>query len=366
MRSRTPSSSFVLATLASLGLLAGAAVGQEAMQPPSQLQKLEGLIGTWEGSGTVTDSGGSQSEWTSKSSIRKVLGGQFLRKDMRVDLGENMPALAFVTYYGWDSDNDRYITLETGNMGTVTLSELHVSAGTMTHTVPMTEEGQPVVDYWVDDVKGDTVTITDYRMMGGAEPFAHVQGTSKRTSTEPSDIDLPEELFAFASADSSKTAPLAKMAGTYQVDGWMIQEPGAPKTNITGTETIRPRWSDSVLSWHTTGTAEGSPMQYEGVGFMGWDAGKQRYTMAFLSNLGEIGHSDGWLTDGKLVFTDAGLMHGMPIASRSTMALNDDGTVAHSSATMIIGTGKPIDAFEAKYQRTGDAEPVEASSKKSK
>ncbi len=95
-------------------------------QPAKELAKLSRLIGHFKGQGTAKHSPDQPaSNWTSITHCRKVLGGHFLREDVRIDMGEEKPApLMFRTFYGVDQNNKRFTYQSIGNMGHAEKGEL--------------------------------------------------------------------------------------------------------------------------------------------------------------------------------------------------------------------------------------------------
>ena len=331
---------------------------QPAAQPPTtgpakELKKLECFVGTWEGSGTATMAPGApEGPWTSKSSYRWVLGGHFLREDTRVDLPGGMGHLGFINYMGWDRENKKYMSFMVGNDGMVQTSAPHwTSDSTIVQVNQTIEGGQLMTDRWITHIENGEYDFEGHRAIDDGEPFVFLAGAAKRISKEASSIDLGDEVAMMT--DTSKMRRFAGICGMYAVKGWMIPAPGQPKMDISGTDKAELILGGSILKWHTVGDPhpEVQGPDYEGVGYLGWDANAKRYRQFSLSNMGEAHVADCWWMDEGLVMTGSSMQAGQPMLGRTLLQLDDGGVLARVTSDMISGATAPARVFEASYKK---------------
>ena len=96
------------------------------------------------------------------------------------------------------------------------------------------EEGELAVDRWVTRYKDDEANFVGMRAVGSGDFFVHVKGSLKRTSKDVADAKAVNAA-AFMPGVPAEMAPLAKMAGTYAIKGFMIPAPGV--------------WRNSLFDW---------------------------------------------------------------------------------------------------------------------
>ena len=351
----------------SLLLCTAPAVTQEDMlKPAKQLQKYASLVGTWEGSGTVIDAPSAPptrsrptaarvaNKWTAKSTYQWVLGGHFLRQDTRVDLGEQ-GTLAFCNFYGWDRETQRYMLFEHSNMGTAEAIELHWPAeDTMVHVSTGVEGGKPLVERWTSKIRGNTLTFSCHQALGNSDFFVHARGEMKRTSKTVPMVKVVDAAFMpNIIIAAKKIKPLKGMIGSYKMKGWMI-EPGQPKTDISGIETVSLMFGGTLVQLEVKGDPRlDMPKMpaYEGWGCIAWNDHKQCYTSFWLSNYGEIGIDECRIADNRLIMTIARLHQGQPIAGRSVIELGANGQITKLYADRILAAGEPQRTLEAIYTK---------------
>ena len=164
-----------LSVLSSLILAAAPAVAQAPdTSPAKEVKKFEKLIGTWEGTGTVTHGPGIPTEkWTSRSSCKWALSGHFVREDVRIEVPSQTNPLEFINLYGWDRENERYVQIEINNMGVGRLNEVHFTDNGKMITV--TGERRHVIALNPDN--GELI-------WSFTEPNTHRHDYSMRTSTQ--------------------------------------------------------------------------------------------------------------------------------------------------------------------------------------
>ncbi len=337
----------LLVACCSLLLSAAALSAQGPMPPAPELKKLDALVGSWKGSGTVVmQPGMPPMQWTSVDNNRWVLGGHFLRQDTRIEFGEAMPgALQFTVFTGWDRERQRYRTLEVSNMGTVVLSDLHVlDNGAFVSTTTGVEEGLPTMDHWVQRMDGDRWTMVGHRAVGDGDPFVHVRGEMERTGDPSADMELADA--AFMAPAAAEMQRVAAMAGTYDIDGKM-SGPGAAEIAITGVGRCEMLFGGTVCTFHTTG----EPMNYEAFGFIAWDPTINSYRSAGVSSMGEIHSSECRWNGRDLVYTMSMPQQGSLSVGRGIMRTSEDGALASVLADGIASSAEPARMFEATYTK---------------
>ncbi|MFH0946362.1 MAG: DUF1579 family protein [Planctomycetota bacterium] len=345
----------VCVSLSVLFCLATARAQEEMFQPAPEVQKFAGLVGTWEGSGSVMMSpDGEASEWTSASTYRWVLGGHFLREDT-VIRGEGMgEGMAFRGLMGWDRENKRYISYSLSNMGVLNTTEVHWTADDTMVSVSNSMEGsEPAVDRWVTHLGKGALRFTGHRAVGAGEFFLHVQGEGKRVSTEVKEIPTVQGAFmpeAISGAEEMKR--IGVIAGKYQMKGWVIPAAGADPMQISGSETIEPIYGGTALEVVTVGdpAPEFPDMTYEGMGWFAWNQHDQRYDTVFLNSMGELGRGPCWWSgNSTLIMTMESLYQGQPMVGNYIMELGEGGRLKSSFGHSIMGDSEPQKTFEATY-----------------
>jgi hypothetical protein len=143
---------------------------------------------------------------------------------------------------------------------------------------------------------------------------------------------------------------LARSAGAYDVRGAMVGAPGQPEVAITGTDTFRRVFGDTIFHGHTVGAAEGIPGEYRGEVFWSFDTDRKCLVGVYVSNFGEVMSMDAWWSgDDQLVSTFAGVMRGQPLAQRMLLSFDDKGRAQHAVAHALMGTTAPFESFRATY-----------------
>lgn len=346
----------------SLSMLSASLTAQAPAPPSEQLAKYDRLLGHWEGKGTVAMVPGEPAaEWTSTVTAKKALGGHFIHEDVKVEFGEAMPgSLVFRNFYGFDRENNVHKSWGINNMGQANETLIHwVDDDTLLTLEVTSENGERVVERWTTKLGTDEYSILGQRSIGTGDWLVHVKGTYKRVQTgQPIDTSgsfgppTPDSPIVVA-AEKMKT--LQKLAGTYKVSGTM-RMPGQPEVAITGTERLSLICGGTVLEMRVTGTAEGWP-PYESWGAIAWNADDNCFTAIGLSNMGQVGHSQGRWVGTDFVFTNASLQHGQPSVSRMLWRIGKNGIVKMEGDSL-VATHEPLRAFEASYTRQPGVEPA--------
>ena len=320
--------------------------------PAKELEKLERLVGTWEASGTTNMMPGMPpAKWTSTTTTRWVLDGHFLRSDTQI-VGEGMPGtLQFIEFMGWDQGSDRYVAMSVNNMGVVQTSEIvWTSPDTMVQASTGYEQGQFFVDRWITKLGDDELEFVGERSLGHDDFFDYVTGQSKRTSAEPTDIEIQDASFIPMMPVSKAMKDLADMAGEYTFKGWLVM-PNMPKMDISGSDKVEAIFGGTVIQMNSKGDPiEGMPTDYVGIGFMGWDEHEKQYKTFWLNNMAEVSVAEMHWMDDKLAMFAMHPYMGQPGAARHIIELDEDGKMKKIIGEILHGIGKPQRSFEGTYE----------------
>lgn len=349
-----PIPSFVLVAALACGLPA-----QEGMPAPAaELQKLAALVGNWHGEGKATlGTGAKATEWHAQGSYRWVLDGHWLREDFAIHFADMAMPLVFRAYLGWDAENQRFVNAAINNGGEVGLHELALLPdGALVQMMLQNQEGVPYAERVRIRVDGDTMLHTIDMMMPEGAAVQVVDGTFKRGGAAY-DGD-----FGVATWQGKKPGePMRKLgrsAGVYATDGTMVMMPGQPAMHITGKDTFATVFGGLVLQGRSDGTAEGFPGEYHSEVFWGWDERRHRFTAVYLSNMGEVGTMDGWLsTDGtQLTSNMVATMQGQPMVQNFVMTFDAaTGAAKSGRGWSIFGASEPFAGFQATYEKQASA-----------
>lgn len=342
-----------IALLVTICLFSASLLAQDEMSapsPPAELKRFDRLIGTWAGTGTAAMAPGMEaSGWTSRSQVKKAMGGFFLEENTVIDVGEGMPApLVFRSFMGYDSTNRKYLTVAVGNMGGASTSEMHwVDDNTMVSVESGMEDGVFAVDRWVTTLGTDTYSFVGHRSVDGGEFFVYVQGEMKRID-EPFEAPSSQTTPAFGPA-GAQMQRLNRMAGRYRLAGKMQMMPDAPSMDISGVETLAPIFGGTALQATVVGDPVPGLGAYEAWAVFTWNDERRCYTTLFVNNMGEIGESEmRWVGD-QLVTTSAQLRMDLPSVYRGVITLDEKGAITKMASHSMIGAHAPGLDFEATY-----------------
>jgi len=344
--------SFVLLAALALPSLTFANAQEEMPAPATELKKLEGLIGHWQGSGTALMAPGSQpSKWTSQSTYAWSLGNHFVREDTIVAFSGMPQPMAFRCYYGWDREGGRYVNVMVSNSGEAKLVELQILAdGTMLQFIPHQENGSNWIERARSKIDGDSMSMTIDFLMAEGPSAQIVTGSFERVDkVKATALDAS----AFEATPNEAMRKLARMAGTYSIDGNMVMMHGSPPMKITGTDKLSMLFGGNVLLTTTEGYAAGSTAKYEAENYFAWDPLRKCIVSVFVSNMGEVGSMESRFSeDGKsLISTTAATYMGQPCAQRYVLELDADGKLTKGSGHCLIGTTAPYQSFSATYTK---------------
>jgi hypothetical protein len=102
----------VTAALLAVGLAAQGAEVAARMRPAPELRKLEPMVGSYQGSGTMLPSAGAKPlAWTARTNVRWALGGFALHEEATIEFADgSVPPLH-------DRDGKRYVMVSASRMG---------------------------------------------------------------------------------------------------------------------------------------------------------------------------------------------------------------------------------------------------------
>lgn len=342
-------------------LLAGAPalLAQEsewAPKPPAELQKLAPMVGTWEGSGTYRMAPDApEAKWTSISSFEWVLGGHWMREDAAIQLADVPTKLCMTTFYGWDAELQRYVSVGISNTGDAELHEVHFQDGALVTVSTGLEMGAPKLERWVSTYKDGTSQVEGHAATGTGALFTHVKGASKRTSEKPTKVErvdaplMPE----LAGKGGKEHARLLAAAGDYSFTGWMVM-PGMPdKMEIAGRESLHPIYGGTALEFRTESEPAG---MYEAYAWMVWNEREKCYDFVMVNSMGQSGQQRCHLIGNACVYTSAMTYMGEPSVSRAILTIREDGSFGDFDSHSIAGTSAPVHNFHARYSRKGAVE----------
>lgn len=341
---------FVLTALLTLPLASFASAQEAPPAPAAELEKLASMVGHWQGSGTA-NMGPQPSKWQSQTTCAWSLGNHFLQEDTRVTF-EGMPQpLVFRAYLGWDRENSRYVSVSVNNEGEASINRVErLPDGTLLQFSPHHKDGMTYIERSRSRADGDEMNFSIDLLTPDGPSMEVVRGTMKKVARlEP----MPQDASAFNVKPHEQISKLARMTGTYAVEGSMVMMPGTPPMKISGIDTVAPLFDGTIVHARTIGHAEGQDAEYEAHNFFAWDAIRECIVSAFVSNMGEVGTMDNHLSeDGKaLISTTAATYMGQPCSQRYVLELDAKGAMAKATGHCLIGTTPPYESFKATYRK---------------
>ncbi|MCP3917778.1 MAG: DUF1579 domain-containing protein [bacterium] len=339
-------------TLFAIPALAWTTTAQEGPQgPAAEMQKLGVMLGHWSGSGTASPAPDTEAmNWTATTHVERIVGGHAVRETVHVEFPvPGFPPVDFVNLLAWNREAGRYTSMSVSNMSAGTSTEAFwLDANTLVINQSDFVEGQPVIERTITRYSGDKYAFTVERAQGTGPFHKYIQGSFERTQP-PEGAKTIE-----ASIGASKLAPalnkMSKMLGSWKVQGKMSPGPGVPEMSFTGTETILPALGGGAFEARILGDANESGFVYEGVWYMCWNDRDGAYDTFLVSNMGEVGHSQGRLADNEFIVADGLTQMGTPVANRMVLRLGENGIESVIGHAM-HGSKEPMKVFEAKYER---------------
>jgi hypothetical protein len=327
-------------------------LAQELPSPAKELARLHRLLGTWEGEGTSTMAADApEITWTGRTTVRKVLGGHFLREETRIKLSDPFPAtIGFIAHYGWDAGEERYVSYAVDSMGKVASTELiWLDNDTLISTATTMEQGKPVIERWITHFEGDTQKFTSEKASGSEAFFTQIRGTMKKVDdAKPVDLKGVGATFGAAAPEMER---LGRMAGRYRVSGAYRMGPDREMVPFEGLDTYTSIFGGQILV--TTAAGDG----YEAWSGKGWDPLRQRYVFVELNNWGMAHTTEAWFTDDHhLASMIGGMWMGQPMRARTIVELDDHGRPKKAHSHILRSSQKPYMSFESTYvpEATGE------------
>lgn len=336
------------ATLAAL--TAVTLVAQEPPAPNPQVLRIAKAAGSWQGEGTWRETADSEpSPWTATMRVEPILGGHFVREDMRISVGMPTP-IAYTTIYGWDADRERVYAVSFSNLPVAPMRmEVHwAGPKTMLAIGTGMAEGTPMVGRAMWRMNGAAIEYRHEAGKGDAAWFTEIEGAFQKTEEK---LDMGDVDSFMSMPVSPQMAKLSRLLGRWQLQGDM-RMPGMPEAMpVRGTETIQSMFGGHLVA----GVAKSDPMPdgsvWEGLSFFAWDADTSRYRLFMCDNSGDGSFVPTWWQgEDALVSIDARMMMGQPAVNR-TVTRFDDGGMTGFESWMIAGTDEPMQSFRATYRR---------------
>ncbi len=319
--------------------------------PAPELQKFAPLIGSWTGKGTFNEPATGEHGWTAQGTYRWSHNKFWVEENFKIEFeGQDTP-MVFRAYLGWDAETKRFVNMHASNNGDVGRDEMTFTPdGAMLMLATRTMGGMTFCERATTKVDGDTMSMKIDFLMAAGPSMRVVEGEFKRTDAAVADVLATG---AYQTQPTEQMKQLGRSAGVYGVEGAMIWQPGMPEMKIHGTDTFQAVFGNTVLHGHTSGGSDMSDDEYVSDVFWGWNATDNCYRGVYVSNAGESGEMEArWSADGKvLVQTASGTNQGQPIVQRFLLHVAADGSFQKAVGHSIIGTGEPLQTFEATYSK---------------
>ena len=334
-------------------LLASAVCSAQSFEPPKELGKFAVMLGNWEGTGTAMMSPeGPEGQWTSRSTVKKIMDGHFIQEDVRIDLGPQVPVpLVFRSIYAFDSGTKRVKYFSMGNMGFDGAGTAYwTDDGKFVMSSSKMQEGAPVTNHWVVTFSKDKHTFKGQQSYAGGAFYTHVQGTNKKGGKGFSADDSGGLALIPRSAETQK---LKVFMGQWKFKGKMSPLPGAPSMSISGNDEIKFILGGQALFGVAKGDPiEGFPKSYRGNWYMVWDAERKCYRSFSVENFGQFhGQRAYFHGDRKLIFVGTAMYEGQPTVGRMMMGWSADGKSMELVQHRLMGDSKPDVGFQGEYKK---------------
>lgn len=318
-----------------------------------ELNRLRPLLGHWKGSGSASFAPGSPAtQWEARGSYREALSGQFVREDFEIRFEGQPVPLVTRAYLGFDRERKAYVQVRANNAGKCELSDLTVVADGSVFSMSVGERGGvPFTERSAWRIEGDTLHLAVDLFLPSGPSVPVVNGRLARTD-EAYEADFGASAFE-ATAPAEALKRLARIAGTYDLEGTVVTAPGAPPLSIRGVETFQSAFGGLILVGTSRGSAEGLPGQHEGVVFWGFDARTGSITSVYATNSGDVGGSQSRFTgDGNtLVSVHSSLRRGVPLSQRFVMHVDEHGVVKTVVGHSLLGDAPPLEGYRGNYVR---------------
>ncbi len=322
--------------------------------PATELKQLEHMIGHWKGSGSAEIVVGAPAvPWTATVSSEWALGGHFLQSDSTIEF-ENIGTMRLREYVGWDAENQKFAQIQIGNSGSGNLVHPIVgNNGEVSWFSTNMDQGGVLVERVVNTFEEGKWDFSIQFLGASGGLIDGVSGTFEKVErVDPAPLHEVTALMpAQMMPGHASMSKLVRMVGEYEFEGEMLV-PGADTLKIKGHDSVRALFDGSVLQVVSKGTADGMPGEYEAHGYHVWSPVKGCLESIFVSNMGEIGAWQAWLTDDQtLVSVFAGTQMGQPVAKRIALELDERGHMVAITGHACIGSEPPTQDFKGRYKR---------------
>ncbi len=320
-------------------------------QPAKELNQLAPLLGNWAGSGGFRMVAGQpEVKWTSKSTVKKILGGHFVQDDMELSFDmPGFPPMAFRTIYAWDATRERFRVFATNSMGVVNRSEGYWSGKRLLSVTQGLEQGAVYIDRSVTEAKdAETQEFRVDRSLDGGEPFRFIWGTLKKSEAG---FDAATSVVA-SPVPAQQMEVFAPQLGKWRLTGTVSPMPGMAKMEIGAKQETK-----AILGGHVHLTSiVGDPMPgsdevYRGRVLLGFDALNKCYAGLELGSFGEYTDSQVRVHDDKTwTWTGNPSYWGLNQQIRTILTVKENGEV-HVKTERTIGASAAETSFEATLTR---------------
>lgn len=332
-----------------LGLWLGGTVAAQMGGPAEELKRYEPMLGNWEGSGGGNSAPGVPMKWTSKSTMKKILGGHFIQDDTQIEV-EGFGTLVMRTVYGWDAARKRHFALNVSNLGSPSEGTIFWAGDKRIVQSHTTKGYEGVVsERWITDIEADKIRFVGTKSVDGGKPFIHVEGSITRGG-EGFDADKAKAEAAMPATPHMKRMKV--FAGMWKSTGhWNDPESGAA-TEMTGESTMQPAFGGHVLYGH--GTMEmnmgEAPMTVASRSYGYWSDKHQAYRWVGMNSMGMYHGSSGYEAGAhRTVWMSSGIFMGKPMVGR--LVIEEDGDSLHMIEHGIGPKGEPQVSWKGKMTR---------------
>ena len=337
----------LLPSTLALGLLAGAAGAQYALEPPPGMAKFDRMIGEWDGEGIYYMAPETEGmPWTAQASVRKALNGFAVIDDSLIQTA--FGTMPWRTYYAWDQMGDKPVMFGLGE----TIEDAHyelywVDDDTLVGHSIGRRMGVPTSTTWTTHYEADSFHFTIDMTMGDQPSFRQLEGRYHR-------VDREEPVQnSNVTSGMAPVAPemerLGGMVGTHAMTGTARMAPEMPAMPMPGEDTGEAIFGGGVMATRFVAPMpEGMPA-YEGHGFYWWNSERECYMQAWISNMGDASVAEARFVGNDLISVGTGHMQGVPFSNRMTLSFDEEGTPLRLSADTLKGNHESIRSLQLEY-----------------
>ncbi len=321
--------------------IGGAAVAQ--MGPPAkQLKVYEPMLGNWEGSGGGNSAPGVPMKWTSKSTMKKILGGHYIQDDTKIEV-EGFGTLVMRSIYGWDANRKRHFAINVSNLGSAGESTVFWVDGKRMISSHTKRGFQGVEsDRWVTEVGENKISFVGTQSLNGDKPFVHVEGTITRGGDG---FDADTFKADAAAPPSPHMKRMKPFTGSWTSEGRWMNTETETWTKMSGSSTVVPAFGGHVIYSRGKSTMEGMPTPVEGYAYGFWSDEHQAYRWVGVNSMGMYHGSTGYEAgEGRTVWMMNDMFMGKPVVGRLVIEEHGD------SLTMVEHSMGPKGAAHVSWE----------------